>query len=479
QNNHGDGFSSRYFVNHPKSSGNSHPSKLKENDRFVFPPTNSPPRVTHEIRAVSVAEREKSRNLPESYGKSHTDARYQENDNNVQTAGNAQGSGHQDEEQYALVDVDPNQIYMDEKTGQLIKFVTEEEAEKLGVTAERQVENGHDGNSATYYQKTPEQNSHYGHLEDFSTSRGSKGQAIDSKIFVNGGDNKEYAELTNADLSSHLPVNKPRRKSKKPQFVTVNGKSSEFYVPMKDITSKSVSVSNSVSHEGSHGVQEDQGSYVVSGHSESTRGKKPQFVAVNEKRAQFHVPAKDITAKSNFRSVSYEGSRGVQEDQGNYDVSGHSGGTGGTEYVVLYPETGDNAEHNQDYGKKLNFGSLGDTVTNPQSNKNDYHNNFKGSGDTTIEYEDDNGYKTSNDGFKHSENEDTYTEDNFETHGGNLENVGNFKGSTEGLHDTPVHGLLYDSQVGGKSVNTENVGNFKGTPGGLEDAQDHGILYEL
>ncbi|KAF8796186.1 hypothetical protein HNY73_000598 [Argiope bruennichi] len=519
QDNHGDGFSTRYFVNHPKLSEDSHDNNFKENERFVFPPSKSPPRVTHEIRAVSLVEGEKSLSLPEKHGKSRTNAKYQENRNNAKTTEPIQSAGHEGEDQYVVVDVDPNQIYMDEKTGQLIKFVTEEEAEKLGVTAEHQVEKGRNENSA---QERPERNPHYGHLEEFSTSLGSKEKGINSQIFGNGGDTKRYVELTNVDLSSHSPINK-RRKGQKSQFVGLNKKSVQLQVPVSDISgqsnlhtvsyegsngvqenhenydlsshSKRINSKNpqfipvkgknthvpvmdiipkpkfrTVSYEDSHGVGGDQGNYDVSSYSEGISSKKPQFVAVNEKSVQFHVPMKDTIANSKFRSVSHEGS---------HNLKSRSGSTSGTEYIVLCPEKFDHSEHNQDFGKKLNFDSLGNTATNKQNIENDYQNNFKGSGDATIQYDNDDGYKISSDGLNNSGNEVTYTEDNFETHGGNQAIVENFKGSEEGLQEKPGYGQLNDFQIGGKSIKSENIGNFKGSAGGLDGESDPGILYEL
>ncbi|GFV80954.1 uncharacterized protein TNCV_2269381 [Trichonephila clavipes] len=326
-NNHGDGISTQYFINnHPKSTSSFYATNNEGKKQYIFPPIEYIPKVTRSAQSVKKSKNDATYNLPEQPKEQiYIENPQHRNEKPTYSEENAPETRNQDENQYAAID--PNQLYVDGETGELIKFVYEEDVEKHQTpNAEDQT----DEHSSSYLQKDSGQEQYHGNLGDSSNPHDleSEGKSIS---FEHG--NAEYTNTENSDLSVPEPI-----------------------------------------------AKQIKGKY----HGQS----------ISDTDVQYHVPSKDLEAKSNYRSVPFEESYTTQANPNEDIYNNNNEHNEGSKYVVLCPGHSGKDHKQEDYGNKLNTDSDSYPASNSKNLYEQNHNNFKGSSDTAEGYGKTNNYPT-------------------------------------------------------------------------------------
>ncbi|GFT50025.1 uncharacterized protein NPIL_336031 [Nephila pilipes] len=251
-NNHGDGISTQYFINnHPKSTRSFYFTDNEGKKQYNFPPTEIIPKVTHSVQTVATSDGDSNYNLPERH---HKEQIYAENPQIVNkkhaySQENIPETRNQDENQY--VAIDPNQVYIDGDTGELIKFVYEDDGEKHETPQTKDQIN----EKSSYLQTDSGQLHHHGNLEDSNLPHGLENEGKSVNFEHNSG-KIEYTHSGNAELYAPSPVTELVNSNHHGQLISETD--AQYHAPPKDLEAKSNY--HSVPFEGSHTTQENHNS---------------------------------------------------------------------------------------------------------------------------------------------------------------------------------------------------------------------------
>ncbi|GIY51440.1 uncharacterized protein CEXT_237111 [Caerostris extrusa] len=255
-NNHGDGYSTQYFSNsQPISSGLIHANKNQINKEYSSPSSRKinqvdPPTTAHEGEITYDFPRNQGKQLAD------TNSQHSYNENNGPAIENLADRNHHGENQHvSLSDIDPDQMYIDENTGQLIKFVTEEEARKLGIKAEYLTNEQIKEYSPTNFEK------HSGQDQDYSKPHGSNNlykQKDERKP------NTKHTHSSSAGQSFHSPVTKQRGgNTYQKQAIIANN--NQYHFPSKHVSARYNT--DSLPFKETHVVYEDEPNNANPSHS--------------------------------------------------------------------------------------------------------------------------------------------------------------------------------------------------------------------
>ncbi|GFQ94139.1 uncharacterized protein TNCT_399131 [Trichonephila clavata] len=349
-NNHGDGISTQYFINnHPKSTSSFYVTNNEGKKQYIFPPTEFIPKVTGSAQRVKTSKNDAAYNLPEQQPKEqiYVENPQHRNEKPTYSKENAPGTRNQDENQY--VAIDPNQLYVDGETGELIKFVYEEDEEKHQTP---NTEDQTDEHSSSYLQKDSGQEQYHGNLGDSSNPHDheSEGKSIS---FEHG--NAEYTNTENSDLSVPEPIAKQVKSKHHGQLISETD--AQYHVPSKDLEEKSNY--HSVPFEESYTTQENPNEDIYNNNNKHNDGSK--YVVLCPGHSNKVHNQEDYENKLNTDSDSYpaSNSKNVYEQNHN-NFKGSSDVTEGYGKTNNYPTP----------DKNLNYPEFKVLVNSNYENKN-------------------------------------------------------------------------------------------------------------